>query len=295
MNILVAGANGQLGRELRRLSAGSAHNFIFTDVSQIPGLETVWLDITDADAVRLITESENVDVIINAAAYTNVDKAEDDLVLVDLLNNQAPAILARAAKDRGALLISISTDYVFNGLGCTPIAETQKPDPRSAYGASKLAGEIAIAKSGCRSIIIRTAWLYSPYGKNFVKTMLHLTEVNESIKVVYDQVGSPTAAADLAAAILHIIDSGQTNKTGIYHYTDEGAVSWFDFAQEIKRLGGTSATINPCLSNEFPSKAERPHYSVLDKSLFRKTFGVEIPYWRTSLEKCIERIASGEN
>ncbi len=295
MNILVAGANGQLGRELRRLSAGSAHNFIFTDVSQVPGLETVRLDITDADAVRLITASENVDIIINAAAYTNVDKAEDDVQMASLLNNHAPAVLAQAAKERGALLISISTDYVFNGCGCTPIAETEKPDPRSVYGASKLAGEIAVTQSGCRSIIIRTAWLYSPYGKNFVKTMLHLTAVNESIKVVYDQVGSPTSAADLAAAILYIIDSGQTDKTGIYHYTDEGAVSWYDFAQEIKRLGGTGAAITPCLSSEFPSKVERPHYSVLDKSLFRKTFGLEIPYWRTSLEKCIERIAYGEN
>lgn len=289
MNILVTGANGQLGNELRRLSSGSGQHFIFTDVNEIPGVETVHLDITDLEAVRLITESEKVDVIVNCAAYTNVEKAEDDLALADLLNHTAPGNLAVAARERDALLIHISTDYVFPGNACKPVRENDQTDPRSVYGATKLAGEKAVTDSGCRNIIIRTAWLYSPYGKNFVKTMLKLTEEKDSINVVCDQVGTPTYAADLAGLILHIIGCGNP-RTGIYHYSDEGAVSWYDFAQTICRMSGHDCRISPCMSSEFPAKAARPHYSVLDKSLVKKTFGITIPYWADSLEDCLKRL-----
>ena len=290
MNILVTGANGQLGCELRLKSVGSPHHFIFTDVSEVPDVETVYLDITNQAAVALVAESENVDLIVNCAAFTNVDAAESNLSMADLLNRKAVRNLADVASARKAGLIHISTDYVFPGNGCTPIREDETPDPGSAYGSTKLAGEKEIFNSGCNYIILRTAWLYSPFGKNFVKTMLHLTEVNSTIKVVYDQVGSPTYAADLAAAIVRIIDEGQLHKKGVYHFTDEGAVSWYDFAQAICSLGGNVCDIRPCLSAEFPSKVDRPHYSVLDKSLFKNTFGIEIPYWRTSLEDCIKRL-----
>lgn len=290
MNILVTGANGQLGNELRLKSIGSPHRFIFTDVTEVPDVETVYLDITNQAAVKLVAESEKVDVIVNCAAYTNVDGAEGNLVVADLLNRKAARNLAVVAASRKATLIHISTDYVFSGLGCTPIREEESPDPKSAYGSTKLAGEKEVCNAGCNYIILRTAWLYSPFGKNFVKTMLHLTEVNSTVKVVYDQVGSPTYAADLAGAIVHIIDSRQLDKKGIYHYTDEGAISWYDFAQAICSLGGNTCDITPCLSGEFPSKVDRPHYSVLDKTLFKKTFGMDIPYWRTSLEDCIKRL-----
>lgn len=289
MNILVTGANGQLGNEMRRLGAGPDHHFIFTDVNEIPGVETVHLDITDLEAVRLITESEKVDVIVNCAAYTNVEKAEDDLTLADLLNHTAPGNLARAAKERDALLIHISTDYVFSGKAFRPVREDDQTDPQSVYGATKLAGEKAVADSGCRSIIIRTAWLYSPYGKNFVKTMLNLTAEKESINVVCDQIGTPTYAADLAGLILHIIGSGNP-VTGIYHFSNEGAISWYDFAQTICRLSGHKCRISSCMSSEFPAKAARPHYSVLDKSLVKKTFGITVPYWEDSLEDCLKRL-----
>lgn len=290
MNILVTGANGQLGTELRLGSAGSAHRFIFTDVSDLPDVETVHLDITDRKAVEIVCASESVDLIVNCAAYTAVDAAEDDVRMARLLNATAPSILADAAVRHGASLIHISTDYVFPGTGSTPIPETAQPGPRSVYGRTKLEGEDAIRRSGCNAIIIRTAWLYSPFGKNFVKTMAGLTSRNGSVSVVYDQVGSPTSAADLAAAILHIIDTGQTGKTGTYHFTDEGAVSWYDVACAVNELCGNSCKVRPCLSSQFPSKVDRPHYSVLDKSLFRETFGFEIPYWRESLKICIDRL-----
>lgn len=290
MNILVTGSNGQLGNEIRRLSAGSGHNFIFTDVAEQEGVETVKLDITDISTVRLVAESESVDVIVNCAAYTNVDKAEDDEETADLLNNRAPENLAIVAKECGAALIHISTDYVFGGDRSTPIKEEETPSPESAYGRTKLAGEKAVRATGCKYIIIRTAWLYSPYGKNFLKTMRNLTSANRTVKVVFDQVGTPTCAADLAALILHIIDNGQLDRTGIYHFSNEGAVSWFDFAHEICTLSGNDCEIVPCLSSEFPSKVKRPHYSVLDKGKVREVFGFVPPYWRDSLEKCIERL-----
>lgn len=290
MNILVTGSNGQLGNEIRRLSAGSGHNFIFTDVAEQEGVETVKLDITDISTVRLVAESESVDAIVNCAAYTNVDKAEDDEETADLLNHRAPENLAIVAKECGAALIHISTDYVFGGDRSTPIKEDETPSPESAYGRTKLAGEKAVRATGCKSIIIRTAWLYSPYGKNFLKTMRNLTSANRTVKVVFDQVGTPTCAADLAALILHIIDNGQLDRTGIYHFSNEGAVSWFDFAHEICTLSGNDCEIVPCLSSEFPSKVRRPHYSVLDKGKVREVFGFVPPYWRDSLEKCIERL-----
>lgn len=290
MNILVTGANGQLGCEIRRLSKNSQHHFVFTDVNELPGEETVYLDITNADAIKIIADSEDIDAMINCAGYTNVEKAEDDVALAGLLNQAAPGNLAAVAKARGALLIHISTDYVFSGKAFKPVAEDQQTDPQSVYGATKLAGEKAVLDSGCKSIIIRTAWLYSPYGKNFVKTMLDLTSTRKAIKVVCDQVGTPTYAADLAGFILDIFEKGQTDKTGIYHYSNEGAVSWYDFAKAICSLSRHKCDISPCNSEEFPTKATRPHYSVLDKSLAKKTFGIRIPYWMDSLKDCLKRI-----
>ena len=290
MNVLVTGANGQLGTELRLCSAGSGHDFIFTDVTDIQGVETVHLDITDVDAVRAVCDSESVDLIVNCAAYTNVDAAEDDEATADLLNRIAPSNLAQVAAGRNIPLIHISTDYVFPGEASSPLKETDRPGPVSAYGRTKLAGELAVTASGCGYIIIRTAWLYSPFGRNFVKTMGRLFETHDSVNVVVDQVGSPTYAHDLAAAIMHIIETGQTGRSGIYHFSDEGAISWYDFAEAILELKGGDCRISPCLSSEFPSKVSRPHYSVLDKSLFKDTFGFDIPYWRDSLKDCIQRL-----
>ena len=289
MNILVTGANGQLGNEIRRMAADSRHRFIFTDVSEVPGVETVHLDITDIDAIRIIAESGNVDAIINCAAYTNVEKAEDDLAMAELLNRNAPGNLATIAAERDAVFFHISTDYVFPGNSCKPVREDEQTNPKSIYGATKLAGEKAVADSGCKSIIIRTAWLYSPYGKNFVKTMLKLTAEKDSLKVVCDQVGTPTYAADLAGFIMHIINNSSF-VPGIYHFSDEGAISWYDFAQTICRKSGHKCNILPCMTEEFPAKAARPHYSVLDKSLAKKTFGITIPYWEDSLDDCLKRL-----
>lgn len=290
MNVLVTGANGQLGTELRLCSAGSGHDFIFTDVTDIQGVETVHLDITDLEAVRAVCDSEAVDLIVNCAAYTNVDAAEDDEATADLLNNIAPSNLAEVAAGRNIPLIHVSTDYVFPGEASAPLKETDRTCPVSAYGRTKLAGELAVVGSGCDYIIIRTAWLYSPFGKNFVKTMGRLFETRDSVSVVVDQVGSPTYAHDLASAIMHIILTGQTGKSGIYHFSDEGAISWYDFAEAILELKGGTCRISPCLSSEFPSKVSRPHYSVLDKSLFKETFGFDIPYWRDSLKECVHRL-----
>ncbi|MCQ2153650.1 MAG: dTDP-4-dehydrorhamnose reductase [Bacteroidales bacterium] len=291
MNILVTGTGGQLGNELRRACEGSGNRFLFTDVKDdASGLETLPLDITNRDAVEMICESEGINVIVNCAAYTNVDAAEDDIAFAQLLNCTGPENLAYVARKRGATLIHISTDYIFGGEGCTPVREDCEPDPHSVYGSTKLAGEKAVKDSGCNYIILRTAWLYSPFGRNFVKTILKLASQNKSLKVVYDQVGSPTAAADLAAAILHIIESGQLAKTGIYNYTDEGAVSWYDFACEICSAAGSSCRVTPCLSGEFPTKAARPHYSVLDKALVKETFGVSIPHWKESLHECLKAL-----
>ena len=290
MNILVTGANGQLGREIRNVSKGSGHHFIFTDVSQAPDVETVYLDITNCDAVRIICGSEDVDVIVNCAAYTDVEKAESDLTFADLLNHVAPANLAAVAAERGATLIHISTDYVFDGEGNVPYREDDSPSPLGAYGMTKFAGERSVMNSGCRYLIFRTAWLYSPYGKNFVKTMVRLTRTNPAIKVVFDQVGSPTYAADLAGLIVRIVTEGMLDRTGVYHFTDEGCISWYDLAVAVNRLCGHACAVSPCHTDEFPTKARRPKYSVLDKSLVKETFGIIIPYWLDSLEACMSRI-----
>lgn len=290
MNILVTGANGQLGTELRNVMAGSRNNYIFSDVTSPPGVETLNLDITNIDAVRIVCDSEKVDVIVNCAAYTNVDKAEDEPSMAMLLNCTAAGNLAKVAAERDAALIHISTDYLFHGDIPMPCKEDWPTDPLGVYGSTKLAGEKEIERSGCRSVILRTAWLYSPYGKNFVKTMLRLTEERDSLNVVFDQIGTPTYAYDLASLITRIIEDGQLDRTGIYHFSNEGAVSWYDFAKAISEIGGTTCDIRPCHTEEYPSKAQRPRFSVLDKTKVKETFKVTIPYWRDSLADCIKRI-----
>ena len=290
MNVLVTGANGQLGTELRNASAGCGHHFIFTDISQMPGVETVNLDITNIDAVRIICASEDVDVIVNCAAYTDVEKAESDISFADLLNHTAAANLATVACERKATLIHISTDYVFDGEGNVPYRESDVPSPLGAYGVTKFAGERSVMNSGCNYLIFRTAWLYSPYGRNFVKTMARLTGANDTVKVVFDQVGTPTYAADLAALVVKIITRGMLDRKGIYHFTDEGCISWYDLAVAVNKLCGHGCKVVPCHTDEFPTKARRPKYSVLDKTLVKQTFGVDIPYWYDSLEECIKRM-----
>ena len=290
MNVLVTGANGQLGTEIRNASAGSAHRFIFTDVSQVPGAETVYLDITNIDAVRIICASEDVDVIVNCAAYTDVEKAEGDIGFADLLNHTAAAHLATVACERKATLIHISTDYVFDGEGNVPYRETDAPSPLGAYGITKFAGERSIMNSGCNYLIFRTAWLYSPYGKNFVKTMARLTSTNDTVRVVFDQTGTPTYAADLARLIDKVISEGMLNRTGVYHYTNEGCISWYDLAVAVNRICGHGCKVTPCHTGEFPTRVRRPKYSVLDKTLVKDTFGITIPYWYDSLEECLARM-----
>lgn len=282
MNILVTGANGQLGNEIRPTAQSASNHYIFTDVTE--------LDITDREAVRRTATENDIRIIVNCAAYTNVDKAEDDYDTANLVNNSAVENLAIAAKEADATLIHISTDYVFRGDGCIPYQEDCETDPLGVYGMTKLAGEKSIEKVGCRHIILRTAWLYSAYGKNFVKTMQRLTEEKNTLKVVFDQVGTPTYAGDLAEIIFHIIETGQYSKQGIYHFSNEGVCSWYDFAMEICELSGNVCDIRPCHSDEFPSRVKRPHFSVLDKTKVKETFGVEIPYWKDSLKRCIEKL-----
>lgn len=291
MNILVTGANGQLGHEMQRVAKSSNHNYIFTDVAD--GYEK--LDITNIEDIRNMVKNNNVDIIVNCAAYTNVDKAESDYDTADLINNTAAGNLATAMKEAGGTLIHISTDYVFQGDRNTPCQEDWTTNPLGVYGRTKLAGEAAIAITGCNSIIIRTAWLYSQWGKNFVKTMQSLTATHDTLKVVFDQVGTPTFAGDLADTIAHIINTGQTNKTGIYHFSNEGVCSWYDFAKMICKLSGNTCDISPCYSEEFPSPVKRPHFSVLDKRKIKETFGIKVPYWTDSLEVCIKQLAEANN
>ena len=295
MNILVTGANGQLGTEMRLVSKGKRDHYVFTDVNDLPGVGTVHLDITDADAVRKAVSDFSVDVIVNCAAYTNVDRAEEDREAADLLNHRAAKNLAEAMKAAGGLLVHISTDYVFGKEPYNvPCREDQQGTPTGVYGETKLAGEQAVIASGCRYLIIRTAWLYSEYGKNFLKTMLNLTGTKPEVKVVFDQTGTPTYALDLAEVICRIIGSGNLEgKYGIYHYSNEGVCSWYDFTKMIAEFSGhTGCRILPCHSSEFPSKVVRPSYSVLDKTKIKETFGVEIPYWTDSLKKCIGNLGS---
>lgn len=296
MNILVTGANGQLGNEIRIVAKQSTHHYIFTDVNQVKGVETTFLDITDISAIRKIVNDNNVEVIINCAAWTNVDACETDeklAALAEKLNAEAPRNLAIAIKEKSGLLVHISTDYVFGKEPYnTPCDPNQKGTPTGVYGTTKLHGEQNILASGCEHIILRTAWLYSEFGKNFCKTMLNLTATKPQLKVVFDQCGTPTYAYDLAAAICNIIENGKyKGHTGIYHYSNEGVTSWYDFTKMIAEYSGqTTCNIQPCHSNEFPSPVKRPAYSVLDKTTFKETFGLTIPYWTDSLKKCIENL-----
>ena len=291
MKILVTGANGQLGSELRIAARGSSDTYVFTDVVEFEGQQTLRLDITDIEAVRALVKTQGIDVIVNCAAYTNVDKAESEFNLAELLNAKAPENLAIVMKEAGGLLVHISTDYVFGKeVYNTPCREDMVGTPTGVYGITKLRGERNIQATGCQSIIIRTAWLYSEFGKNFVKTMLNLTATRPELKVVFDQVGTPTYAFDLAQAIVAILGNPVT---GIYHYSNEGVCSWFDFAKMIAMMaGGESAKCNirPCHSDEFPSPVKRPAYSVLDKTKIKETFGIEIPYWTDSLRKCLNNL-----
>ena len=285
MNILVTGANGQLGNCLRNASKSSIDNYIFTDVAE--------LDITDADAVKKAVTDNDVNVIVNCAAYTNVDKAEDDADFAEQLNATAVSNLTEAVKANDGTLIHISTDYVFGKEPYNvPCREDQKGTPTGVYGTTKLHGEQAIARSGVKALIFRTAWLYSEYGKNFVKTMLNLTSTKPELKVVFDQTGTPTYAQNLADAIIHIITNRQfSGNEGIYHYSNEGVCSWYDFTKMIAEFAGnTACDIKPCHSDEFPSKVIRPSYSVLDKTKFKSTFGLQVPYWTDSLKICIKNI-----
>ena len=288
--VLVTGAAGQLGSEMRNLAPGTGDRYVFTDVVDIP--DTVKLDITDIEAVRALCAAEGVEVIVNCAAYTNVDKAESDEALADLLNNKAVGNLAKVAAESGALLVHVSTDYVFGGNSCIPYKEDAPTAPLGVYGKTKLAGEEAVKASGCKYLIFRTAWLYSPYGKNFVKTMMKLTAEKDTLKVVFDQVGSPTYAADLAAVIVKAIADG--THTGIYHFSNEGVCSWFDFACAIRDLAGNKCDIAPCHSDEFPSPVRRPAFSVLDKTKVKADFHITVPHWYDSLKKCLETVISSE-
>lgn len=320
MNILVTGANGQLGNEMRIISKGSNNKYIFTDVNQVEGLETTYLDITDLEAIRTMVKNHNINAIVNCAAWTNVDGAEDPdkYALVEKLNATAPENLAKAMKEVDGWLVQISTDYVFGKEPYnTPCKEDQKGTPTGVYGATKLLGEQKIIATGCNHIIIRTAWLYSEFGKNFCKTMLNLTATKPQLKVVFDQCGTPTYAWDLATAIVKALETVETaacaeqgrSKTpetfcGVYHYSNEGVCSWFDFTKMIQQIAveletndpsaswGNHAVcdVQPCHSNEFPSPVTRPSYSVLDKTKIKETFGIKVPYWTESLKKCISNL-----
>ena len=286
MNILVTGANGQLGNEIQKVSKHSQDHYIFTDVCD--GYEK--LDITNLDAIRHMVAQLDVKCIINCAAWTNVDAAETAGDIVEQLNAKAPENLAMAMKEVGGLLVHISTDYVFGGDPYnTPCREDQKGSPTGVYGQTKLYGEQRILATGVKHIIIRTAWLYSEFGKNFVKTMLSLTATKPQLKVVFDQCGTPTYAGDLADVIYDIIENRKfDNNEGIYHFSNEGVCSWYDFTKVIAQMAGhTTCDIQPCHSDEFPSPVKRPAYSVLDKSKIKDTFGITIPYWTDSLRKCI--------
>ena len=304
MTILVTGANGQLGNEMRIVAKNSKDCYIFTDVvdaseesiamlRKLAGddikTDTLHLDITNLDDIRKIVKAEGVSVIVNCAAYTNVDGAETNQELAELLNAQAPKNLAEAMKEVGGLLVHISTDYVFGKEPYnTPCREDQKGTPTGVYGLTKLHGEQNIMASGCDYIIIRTAWLYSEFGKNFVRTMLNLTATRPELKVVFDQVGTPTYAGDLAQAIVTIVGKPQT---GVYHYSNEGVCSWFDFTKMIAEYSGqTNCVINPCHSEEFSSPVKRPSFSVLDKTKIKQTFGISVPYWTGSLKKCLNNL-----
>lgn len=291
MNILVTGAGGQLGNEMQIVARESKDNYIFTDVCE----GYTHLDITSIDDIRRIVKENDIKCIVNCAAWTNVDAAETAGDIVETLNATAPENLARAMKEVGGLLVHVSTDYVFGGDPYnTPCKEDQKGTPTGVYGQTKLHGEEKIIATGVNHIILRTAWLYSEFGKNFVKTMLNLTATKPQLKVVFDQCGTPTYALDLAKAINHIVENRLfEGNSGIYHFSNEGVCSWYDFTIKIARLAGnTECNIQPCHSNEFPSPVTRPAYSVLDKTKIKETFGINIPYWVDSLETCMRNMGA---
>lgn len=282
MKILITGANGQLGNEMRVLAEENAqHEYIFTDVQE--------LDICNEQAVNTFVKENGVEVIVNCAAYTAVDKAEDDEAFADKLNHLAPGYLAAAAEEVGAALIQVSTDYVFDGTAHLPYTEEVAPCPNSAYGRTKLAGEEAVMQKCSRAMVIRTAWLYSIYGNNFVKTMIRLGKEREALGVVFDQIGTPTYANDLARAIMSAINQGVV--PGIYHYSNEGVCSWYDFTRVIHRQAGiTTCNVSPLHTHEYPAKAPRPNYSVLDKTKIKNTFNITIPHWEDSLQVCVNKL-----
>lgn len=287
MKILVTGANGQLGSEIKELSAGiDGRTFLFTDVDS--------LDITSESETETFFQKERPDIVINCAAYTNVDKAESEPETAEKINSEAAGILARLASKYHSELIHISTDYVFDGYSFKPYAETDTENPQSIYGKSKLAGERIILKEKPDSVIIRTSWLYSSFGNNFVKTMLKLGRNGNDVKVVYDQTGTPTYARDLAGVLIRLSENLKSDpagfKPGIYHYSNEGVASWFDFAKAVFEISGINCKILPVLTEEFPGIAKRPHYSVLNKSKIKSTFNIEIPYWKDSLKDCLNKI-----
>lgn len=289
MNILVTGANGQLGNGMRLVSKDSKDNYIFTDVAE--------LDITDAGAVSRMVSDNDINMIVNCAAYTNVEKAESDAEFAEILNAKAVRNLADAVRANGGTLIHVSTDYVFGGSkGNTPRTEDEPANPTGVYGLTKLHGEQEIERSGVKALIFRTAWLYSEFGRNFVKTMLSLTSTKPELKVVFDQCGTPTYALDLAAAIFDIIENRKfEGNEGIYHYSNEGVCSWYDFTRMIAEYSGnTSCDIRPCHSDEFPSPVVRPSYSVLDKTKYKSTFGMTVPYWTDSLKVCLKNLKENE-
>lgn len=283
LNVLVSGANGQLGSEIRELSSSYPYSFHFTDKNE--------LDITDEKAILTFTKKHQINAIINCAAYTAVDKAESEVEVCDALNHLAVKYLSNAAKEGGAKFVHISTDYVFDGCGFVPYVEDMLTSPRSVYGKTKLDGENALLHVAPKnSIIIRTSWVYSSYGANFVKTMLRLGKERETLGVIYDQVGTPTYARDLAKVILDILPKIDNETPQIYHYSNEGVLSWYDFAKEIMRMAKLTCKIEPIETKSYPTPAKRPHYSLLNKTKIKETFGVEIPYWKDSLDECLKKM-----
>lgn len=282
MNILITGCNGQLGNEMQLLEKQHPeHHYLNTDVAE--------LDITNREAVEHFVSENSIDGIVNCAAYTAVDKAEDNEALCHLLNAQAPGYLAQTIEKHGGWMIQVSTDYVFDGTSHKPYVETDPVCPNSVYGRTKLAGEQAVMESCQRAVVIRTAWLYSTFGNNFVKTMIRLGKEKTELGVIFDQIGTPTYARDLADLIFMIISKGVVR--GVYHFSNEGVISWYDFAKAIHRLAGiTTCIVRPLHTEEYPTPAARPHYSVLDKTKIKQTFGIVIPYWETSLKECIEKL-----
>lgn len=287
MNILVIGASGQLGQELRVAAEGSAQHYTFASRSE--------LDVTDQLAIRHFVQDHHIDTIINCSAYTAVDRAEDEPEEADRINHQAVAALAALAKAQGLYLIHISTDYVFAGDSHRPITEEETPRPQSVYGRTKLLGEDAIRRTGCRALILRTSWLYSTYGANFLKTMCRLMQERQELSIVFDQIGTPTYARDLARFIVSYLEQDKDSRQeGTYHFSDEGVASWYDFAEAIRHRMGYSCQLHPIRSEQYPTKATRPSYSVLDKAKLKQDFGITLPHWQTSLEDCLNQLTSTE-